>query len=193
MGHQTWPRQPFRKKHKILVIAPKIGDEPHPKLEWLGVRIVNPKDTNPSVDPKHDDAPKFTPERRPIIAGEVERADVLVSVGRIVRSFHATVRGSLEPIRMVSDVRMVWGALKRHVECDVEAQFARSGDEHIEILQRTQRRVHRFVSAAGVADGPRATRVAGFCGQRIISALARRLAYLVNRRQNTRHRIRGLR
>ena len=136
-------------------------DHPFPERERLGVRVVDAEDAHALADPELEDAGELLPERRPLRRLEVERIDVLVFLGRVLRVLHRAVGAPAEPLRMLAHVRMVGRALERDVERELEPELAGAGDEPPEILERAELRVQRLVAAFGGADGPRAADVLG--------------------------------
>ena len=64
---------------------------------------------------------QLLPQRLPVPAVEVDRVDVLVLLGRVLRVLDGAVRAPVEPLRMLADVGVVGRALKRVVERDLDA------------------------------------------------------------------------
>ena len=60
---------------------------------------------------------------------------------------------------MLLDPRMVGGALQREVERDLQTQLVGVGHERLEVVHRTQQRVHRVMAAELGADAERGARV----------------------------------
>src|SRR5688572_3937874 len=110
--------------------------------------------------PVIEDALQLRPQALPIAGLEVERIDVLVFLGRILRVLDAAVGPVTEPFGMLGHVRVVRRALKRDVERDGYAVRARRLDQPAEVLGRSELRVDRLVAAFPRADRPRAARFA---------------------------------
>ncbi len=102
-------------------------DDPFPKAESLGVRIVDPKNLDPLCNPVIDDALEFMPQGAPILGFKIEGVDVLVLFRRVLRVLHAPVGAVLEPLRVGRDIGVVGRTLERDVERDLDAEFTRFG------------------------------------------------------------------
>src|ERR1700722_16286884 len=66
-----------------------------------------------------------------------------------------------EPFRMLTDPRMVRGALDREIQRDFEPKPFGHGDEVIEIVERAELRLNRHVTSGGTSNRPRAARTIG--------------------------------
>ncbi len=84
---------------------------------------------------------------------------------------------------MLFDVGMVRRGLKRDVERDLDAYFARSCQQVTEILERAELRVNCLVPAVAVADRPGAARIARLRLRAVVGALALSGPDRVDRRQ----------
>ncbi len=98
--------------------------------------------------------------------------DVLVFLRRVLRVLHAAVAPSLEPVRMVADVRMIGRALERDVERDLDAEALGLRAKRPEILERAELsdarscgrlRGRRSPTASPGRRAPRRARCSGPC------------------------------
>ena len=94
-------------------------------------------------------------------AREVQREDVLVLLGRVLRVLDGAVRPVAEPLRMLAHPRVVRRALQREVEGHFHVMGGGGAHEATEVVEGSQLRVHRGVPALRSADRPRAARIAG--------------------------------
>ncbi len=149
-----------------------LPDEPRPEVERLGMGVVDPECPHPLLDPEANHPEQRVPERGPRLRREVDRVDVLVLLGRILRVLDRPVRPRVEPLGVLAHPRVVGRALDREVEGDLEPQVLRALHETAEALERAEVGVHRGVAALRRADRPRAARVAGSGRERVVGALA---------------------
>src|SRR6185437_8881494 len=112
-----------------------------------------------------------------------QRVDVLIFFGRILGVFDRTVRPMTEPFRMLAHPGMVRRTLDREVESDLQSKAIRRGDEMIEIVERSERRLNRVVATRLAADRPWTTRAVGQRRERVVRPLAMRVADRMNWRQ----------
>jgi len=68
---------------------------------------------------------------------------------------------------------MVGRALERDVERDLDAALFRRADEGVKVIESAELRVNRLVPALLGADRPRAARIPGLRGDRIVFPFAR--------------------
>src|SRR6202043_3386709 len=80
--------------------------------------------------------------------------DVLVLLGRILRIPDRPVRAVPEPLRVLRDPGMVWAALQRVVERDLEPGGLGGGDELVEVVDGAEARVDGGVTTGGRTDRP---------------------------------------
>ncbi len=105
-------------------------DQPLPEVERLGVRVVDAEDPDALLGPEQDHARQLLPQRLPGIGLEVERVDVLVLLGRVLRVLDRAVRthaGTTPDARV--DVRVVGRALERDVERELDPSRLGGGDQ----------------------------------------------------------------
>ena len=148
------------------------ADQPFPEGERLGVRVVDAEYSDAMADPEIHDALQLIPQAAPIEGFEIERIDVLVLLGRVLRVLHAAVGPMLEPRRMLLDVRMIGGALERHVHGDFDVQRPRHVQQPVKVLERAELRQDVLVSALGRSDRPGAADIAGLGAQTVVRPLA---------------------
>jgi len=89
-----------------------VLDEPFPEVIRFGVRVVHAENAHTVLDPKDDNAFKFSPHCLPTFALKIERVDIFIFFRRVFRVLNASVRAMFEPFWMAFNVRMVRRALK---------------------------------------------------------------------------------
>ncbi|CAG7261672.1 hypothetical protein PICSAR26_03906 [Mycobacterium avium subsp. paratuberculosis] len=158
------------------------GDQPGPEVRRFGVRVVDAKELDAVVDPVPDHPQHLVIETGRVVV-EVERIDVLVLLGRVLRVRDGAVRQFGEPVAVLARPRMIRRALQRQVERHLHAQFAGPGDERVEILDGAQIRVDGVVAALVAADRPRRAHIRRAGGGRVVAPLAMYLPDGMDRRQ----------
>ena len=88
-----------------------LCDQPLPEAQRLGVGIVDPEDSDIPRAPEQSHVQEFAPQLAPLRALEVERVDVLVLLGWVLRVLDAAVRPVAEPLWVFGHVRMIRRAL----------------------------------------------------------------------------------
>ena len=91
-----------------------------------------------------------------MVAFEIERIDVLIFLGRVLRILHTAIGPHLEPLFVRFHIGMVWRTLERQVQRDFQSKVFGFGLQAFEICKRTQLREYGIVSAFFRANGPRA-------------------------------------
>src|SRR5713226_8688079 len=147
------------------------ADQPFPKCERLGVRVVDAKYFDAASDPEIDDAFQLAPQGAPVSRLEIERIDVLVLLRRIFGVLHAAVGPVLEPSRMLRHVGMVRRALECQVHRDLYAERARHDQKAIEVSEAAELRQDVLMASLGGTDSPGTADIAGPGAQRIVRAL----------------------
>src|SRR5688572_13608957 len=89
----------------------------------------------------------------------------------------------MEPFGMLFDPRVIGRALDREVEADLEAYLLRLVDESIEVVDRAEVRVDRFVPACFGTDRPRDPDVVWLGYERVVLAFTEVLSDRVDRWQ----------
>src|ERR1035438_8623836 len=102
------------------MVALDCIDQPFPKAESLGMRIVDPENLDSLRDPEVDDALEFIPQVAPVFGFKIEGVYILVFFGWVLRVLHTAVGAMLEPLWMRPYIGMVRRALERDVECDLD-------------------------------------------------------------------------
>ena len=153
------------------------------KRKLLVCGLSTRKARTPSRPQKSITSASSRHERAPVLAFEVERIDVLVLLRRVLGVLHRAVRPVPEPLRMLADIRMVGGALQRHVERDLDAPRAGRVHQPAEVLERAERRMDGGVTAFLRADRPGTARIRRGGFERVVRALALRPPDRVDRRQ----------
>ena len=97
----------FGKKKHVRIWGVDAGNEIFPEGNWLGVRIIDPKDAHTVVRPKKDNALHLDPKRAPVFAAEIKRIYVLVLLWWILSVFDRAVGPLVEPVGMLLNVRMI--------------------------------------------------------------------------------------
>src|ERR1019366_3341532 len=110
--------------------------------ERLGVRVVHPEDAHAVPDPESHHIAKRDPEAGRVAAVEVDRIDVLVLLGRILRVADRSVGAMPEPLWVFGHPRVIRAALQSVVERDLEARSLRGSNELVEIVDGPEIRVH---------------------------------------------------
>ena len=167
------------------------------------MRVVHAKDPDTARDPAGDDVRDRLPQRAPARRRlEVDRVDVLVLLGRILRVPDRSIGPVVEPFRALPDPRMIRRRLQRKVEGHLQAEPPGDADEVFEVLEGAQSRLHGIVAAFRRADRPGTPGIGGPCRKRVVPSLAEAAADRVDRRQvdhveahcrNVRQALRGLR
>src|SRR5436190_11479728 len=98
----------------------------------------------------------------------MEGVDVLICLGRIFRVLHSAVGPMPKPLRVLFHIRMIGGALKRDIECDVNFSLGRRGDKATEFVERSKVRMNYLVSALNRADCPGTADVVEFAPSRVV-------------------------
>ncbi len=145
--------------------------------------VVDPERPHPLLDPEADHPEQRVPEGGPRLRREVDRVDVLVLLGRVLRVLDRPVRPLVEPLGVLAHPRVVGRALDGEVEGDLEARALRALHETTKAVQGAELGVHRGVAALRRADGPRAARIAGPGRERVVRALARGVTDRMDGRQ----------
>ena len=162
------------------------------------MRIVDAKHAHAAVNPEFEHRIKLVPKAAPVGRFKIQRINILIFLGRILRILNRSVRPDHEPVRMFRDPRMIRRALECNVQSDLDALRSGCGNQVVEIGERAKLRVNRFVAAqiAGslraqcrvrdgcpVADRPRTPwRIRRSIG-RVIWPFAERASDGMNRRQ----------
>ena len=60
-----------------------FADQPLPKRQRLGVRVIDAKNAHSLFAPKINDTFQFLPKLTPLIRGEIQRIDILIFFRRI--------------------------------------------------------------------------------------------------------------
>ena len=178
--HHRGLREGLREPDHLGVVLRDVGDQPLPELDGLRVRVVDAEDRDAVVDPHLDDATHLGVDAGRVVV-EVERIDVLVLLRGVLRVGDRAVAARGEPLRVRGDPGVVGRALQRDVERHLEAQFVRAGDERVEVVEVTERRLDGVVTAVLRPDGVRRTRILRASRQRVVRALAVDLADRVDR------------
>ena len=163
-------------------VLPMSASSRSQNAQRLGVRVVDAEDPHPVVHPQPHDAQHLGVDALGVVV-EVERVDVLVALGRVLRVGDRAVGPGGEPLRVLGHPRVVGRGLQRQVERHLQAQLAGPRDERVEVRHRAEVRVDGVVPAVRRADRPRRARVAGPGVQRVVPALAGGRADRVDRRQ----------
>ena len=116
--------------------AVDVGDEPLPEGERLRVWVVDAEDSHSLLHPEPHRCPERLPQLPPLLALEVERDDVLVFLGRILRVLDRAVGPVAEPLGVLADPWMVGRALHREVKRQFDAEGFGPLSEPLEVVER---------------------------------------------------------
>ena len=117
--HHGRPGEGLGEHDDVGVLITHRRDHPFPEWERLGVGVVDPEDPDPLGDPVVEHALQRRPEPLGVLGLEVERIDVLVLLGWVLRVLHAAVGAMAEPFRVLADP----GVIGRALEGDVQGQL----------------------------------------------------------------------
>ncbi len=105
--HHAGPRERFGEEDDVGLLVAYLRDEPFPEGERLRVGVVDAEDPHAVVDPEPDHVEQRRPQCGTILGVEVERDDVLVFFGRVLRVRDRAVGAVPEPRRVFPDPGMV--------------------------------------------------------------------------------------
>jgi len=132
-------------------------------------------------DPALDDVFQLFPKRLWVVGFEVERVNIFIFLRWIFCILDGSVRTPTEPFRMLSDIRMVGGALICQVQCDLHSLFPGELPELLKVLQGSQFWMGRLMAALFRSDRPRASAVTRFRLNTIIFSFSIRKSDRMNR------------
>ncbi len=147
-------------------------DQLLPEGHGFRVRVVHAEDFHALVHPEEHHVNELAPQVLPVRAVKVQRVDVLVFFGRILRVADTAVRPLIKPLRVLPHIRMIRGAVDGEVERDFQAAFFGLFQQPDEIVQGAQFWLDLAMPARGSADGPRAAHIVGMGGERVVFALS---------------------
>ena len=114
-AHNFGTCESFREENCVGLHVLYFAQAPLPKIERLGVWVVDTKNADPLRDPKQEDAFQFFPHRRPRFTFKIEWINVLIFFGRVLRILNGAVRSMTKPFRMLFRIRMVGRTLEGNV------------------------------------------------------------------------------
>ena len=135
------------------------------------MRVVHTEDPHAAGHPEAHDVAQRLPQLLPVWRIEIERVDVLVLLGRVLRVSDRAVGTTVEPVRMFAHPGVVGRALNREVERNLHAQRLGGAHESIEILERAEGRLDRGMATMLAADRPRTAGVSRPCVEAIVRTL----------------------
>src|SRR4051812_47778946 len=138
MVFQLGPRERLREEDQFWVRLLELADAPRPEGKRLRMRIIDAENRDALLNPKVHDAARLLPQFTPRARFEIERIDVLIFLGRILRVLNRAVRPALEPLRVLANIRVVGGTLECDIEGNLELELSRLCDQPPEIVQRAQ-------------------------------------------------------
>ena len=130
--HHRRASERLREEDHIRVGAVHLRQQPLPERQRLGVGVVHPEDPDPVIHPVPHDPQRLGVEALGVVV-EVERVDVLVFLGRVLRIGDRAVGSGGEPFRVLGDPGVVRRCLQGQVERDLEPQLAGPPDEFVEV------------------------------------------------------------
>src|SRR5581483_7055138 len=181
--HHRGTGEGLREEDHVRVLGAHLVDQPLPERNRLRVRVVDAEDRDAARDPEQHDVAQRGPEALPVLRVEVDVVDVLVALRRILGVLQRAVGAPVEPFGMLLEPRVVGRALDREVERDLEPELLRVRAEPLELLHRPELGIDRLVPALLAADRPRAARVVRARLERVVPALAVRVADRMNGRE----------
>src|SRR5690606_37531597 len=110
-----------------------VVDHPLPERERLRVGIIDAEYRHALADPEQEHPAQLVPQRLPRVRFEIEGIDVLILLRWILGVLDRAVRPSLEPLRVLANVRVVRRALEGDVERDLHAALTRARDQPREV------------------------------------------------------------
>ena len=137
--------------------------------------IVDTKHAHATVCPEKHDADHLGPQLRPVFTAKIERKYVFVFLGRIFRELNRSIRALIKPFRVLTHIGVIRGTIDREIECDLHSAFAHFTLEPIEIVERTERWLDRFVTARLASNRPRHAGIARLRDDRIVPPFAVRV------------------
>ena len=98
--HHGRPGERLGQEQHVRILGLDVADQPLPEVQRFGVRVVDPEDLHPALDPEHGHPQHFAGQPGRVVV-EVERVDVLVLLGWILGVGDGPVRQRGEPLRML--------------------------------------------------------------------------------------------
>ncbi len=138
--------------------------------------IVHAEYQHAPVDPELEHALQFAPQGFPVFRQKIERIDILVFLGWILRVPDGAVGPLLKPVGVLADPGMIRGSLEGNVDGHMQVQFPGLRHEPVEGIQPAQIGMHGLVPARLGADSPGAARFARAGFRRIILAFPVRMS-----------------
>ncbi len=135
-----------------------LGNEPSPERHGLGVRVVDAEDAHPEADPVVQNRATGLPESPTVLLGgrpEVDRVDVLILLGGVLRVLDRPVRSMVKPLGVLGHPGVVGRALQGVVERDLHPQGRCLVQEVLEVRLGPEVGMDRVVATQGRADRPR--------------------------------------
>ena len=104
-----------------------LRDQPFPKGERLGVRVIHAEDADAVVATEIHDAEQFVPQRLPVLALKIEGINVLILLRRILGVLDRAIRPMTKPLGMLADIGMIGRALEGQIHRELDASIAGGG------------------------------------------------------------------
>ncbi len=149
----------LREEYDLPVLLFYLLDNPLPKVQRFGVRIINPKNGHSPFYPEEKNREEFLPESSPIGRFKIDGIDVLVLFRRVLSILDRPVGSDDKPFRMLLHIGMVRGTLKGNIQGNLQPQLLRFGHKKGEILFSPQVGMKCLVPSLFAADRPRRTGV----------------------------------
>ncbi|KJU82236.1 membrane protein [Candidatus Magnetobacterium bavaricum] len=183
--HHRRPGERLRQKDGVGILILHLRNEPLPERHRLGMRVVNPEDTDVFCTPEQDDITHLGPHLLPTVAGgiEVQGIDVFVLLGWIFGILDGAV-GTLEkPVGIFLYIRVVGRAVDGKVNGDLHAALLAGGLKPGKVLKRAKARLYCLVSAKIAANGVWTSGVSGTAYEAVVWPLALCYSDWVDRRE----------
>ena len=135
-AHHCGARESLGEEERARVGGLDVGEHLLPERNGLRMRVVDAEDRDPVANPDLDDRPDRLVDPTRIIV-EVQRVDILVLLGWVLRVGDGAVGAGREPLGVLAHPGVVGGALEGEVQGDLQPKAARAGDKPIEVVEIT--------------------------------------------------------
>ncbi len=139
--------------------------------------------STPGIHPKREDVFERIPQSLPVGGLEIQRINILIFLGRILRILNRPIGALLEEFRMLFDPGMIRSALERNIQGNLHLQLFGPLDQVREILHGAQFGMDRGMTPFVGADRPGAAVVSRGGFDRVIFAFAKTLSDGRDRRE----------
>ena len=141
-------------ENHVWVFGVHLGNQPFPKVDRLGVRVVDSKNVYAERDPVFDHSQNFLVDTLAVVV-KIHRVNVLVLLRWVLGVGNRTIGAGGEPLRVGLNPRMVGAGLNGQVHSDLNTQLARSLHERGKVFLGAEVWVNGVVTAGGRTNRPR--------------------------------------